>query len=225
MPDMLPLPFERGSVKLTVLQDGLMKLYWSPRSPFVRKVLVAVHELSLSDRIGIIPATVRMEETNPAMLAVNPLGKIPTLVLDDGTAIFDSFAIIDFLDEQAGHKLIPPSGEARRRVLRQHALANGLMDLLVLWRNERDKPVEQHSAGWIANFEAKTRRTLEALDAGTAELAASPPDLGQISTAVVLSYLDFRFGHLDWREGRPALAAWHAGFSERPSMQATEVAA
>lgn len=202
-----------------------MKLYWSPRSPFVRKVLVAVHELGLAGRIDIIPVTVRMEETNPAMLAVNPLGKIPTLVLPDGTAIFDSFAIIDFLDELAGRMLIPASGEARRQVLRQHALANGLMDLLVLWRNERDKPVEQHSAGWIASFEAKTRRTLEAFEAGAGDLAPAPPDLGLISTAVVLSYLDFRFGHLDWRQGRPALAAWHAGFCQRPSMQATEAAA
>jgi glutathione S-transferase len=202
-----------------------MKLYWSPRSPFVRKTLVAIHELGLAERIEILPVTVKMEEINPAMLAVNPLGKIPTLVLEDGAVLVDSFAIIDFLDELAGRKLIPASGEARRQVLRQHALANGLMDLLVLWRNERDKPVEQHSAGWIANFEAKTRLALTTFEAEAGDLATMPLGLGQISIAVVLSYLDFRFGYLDWRQGRPALAAWHAGFSQRPSMQATEAAA
>lgn len=198
-----------------------MKLYWSPRSPFVRKTLVAIHELGLADAVEIIPMTVKMEASNTAMLAVNPLGKIPALVLDDGTIIFDSLAIIDFLDEQAGRALIPATGEPRRQVLRQHALANGLMDLLVLWRNEREKPPEQQSAGWIANFEAKTQRTLDLFEAEAAQLEASPVTLGLISIAVVLSYLDFRFEHLVWREKRPRLTAWHARFSLRPSMQAT----
>jgi glutathione S-transferase len=206
------------------MQDCPMKLYWSPLSPFVRKTLVAVHELGLADRVEIIPTQVRMDTPNPAMLMLNPLGKIPALQLDDGAMIIDSFAIIDYLNEMVRGAIIPASGEARRQMLRQHALANGLMDILVLWRNERDKPVEQHSKGWIAGFDEKTSRVLALFEIEAAGPNAQPINLGQISIAVVLSYLDFRFAHLNWRDTHPALAVWHATFSSRPSMQATAIA-
>jgi glutathione S-transferase len=201
-----------------------MKLYWSPLSPFVRKTLVSIHELGLSDKIEIIRTKVRMDELNPAMLGLNPLGKIPALQLDDGTMIFDSFAIVDFLNELAEGTIIPASGESRRQVLRQHGLANGLMDILVLWRNERDKPLEQQSQAWITGFTEKTSRVLALFETEAAGLDAQQINLGQISIAVVLSYLDFRFAHLNWRDTHPALAAWHAMFSGRPSMQATAIA-
>lgn len=117
-----------------------MKLYWSPRSPFVRKVLVAVHELGLADRIGIVATPVAMTLPNAGLLRDNPLGKIPALVLDDGTVVHDSLVICECLDALAGPRLFPPPGPARWTALTRHALGNGMRDMLVLWRNERDKP-------------------------------------------------------------------------------------
>lgn len=202
-----------------------MKLYWSPRSPFVRKALVAIHELGLADTVDIVPTVVKMDEANATMLAANPLGKIPALVLDDGAVLFDSFVIIDHLDQRQGGKLIPATGAARVWTLKHHALANGLLDILVLWRNERDKAPLQQSTGWIENFGVKTRHVLDAFERLVPELEAHPVGLAQITVGVALSYLDFRFADLSWREGRPALAAWHAMFRQRPAMQATEIGA
>lgn len=202
-----------------------MKLYWSPRSPFVRKTLVAIHELGLADTVDIVPTVVKMDEANATMLAANPLGKIPALVLDDGAVLFDSFVIIDHLDQRQGGKLIPATGAARVWTLKHHALANGLLDILVLWRNERDKAPLQQSTGWIENFGVKTRHVLDAFERLVPELEAHPVGLAQITVGVALSYLDFRFADLSWREGRPALAAWHAMFRQRPAMQATEIGA
>ena len=101
-----------------------MKLHWSPRSPFVRKVMIAAHELG---RGGPASQTVRtvvaMTKPNAALLADNPIGKIPTLVLDDGTAIYDSLVICEYLDSLAGPRLFPPAGPARWTALTRHALA------------------------------------------------------------------------------------------------------
>ena len=199
-----------------------MKLYFSPRSPFVRKVMVAVHELGLAGQVEPVPANVRMEEPNTTVLAQNPLGKIPTLVLDDGTTMFDSFVIVDYLDRLSGCRLIPAGGTSRDWVLKHHALANGLLDVLVLWRNERDKPEAQQSQGWIGNFHEKTQRTLDAFDMLVPALESQPFGLAQITIGVALCYLDFRFDALGWRNGRPALTRWHQAIAARPSFQATE---
>ena len=118
-----------------------MKLHWSPRSPFVRKVMVAAHELGLADRIDRVRTVVRMTQPNADLLPDNPLSKIPTLVLADGTVLIDSVVICEYLDALAGGgKLFPPSGPERWTALARHALGNGLLDILILWRNERDKP-------------------------------------------------------------------------------------
>ena len=118
----------------------MMTLHWSPRSPFVRKVMVAAHELGLADRIATVRTVVAMANVNRALLAENPLGKIPTLVLEDGTILYDSQVIIEYLDSLVGGgRLVPASGPARWLELRRHALANGLLEQLILWRSERDK--------------------------------------------------------------------------------------
>ncbi|MBC7431085.1 MAG: glutathione S-transferase [Rubritepida sp.] len=191
-----------------------MKLHWSPRSPFVRKVMVAAHELGLADRIGTVRTVVGMEQINDALLADNPLNKIPTLVLDDGRAIFDSLVICEYLDEMAGGALF--AGD-KWEVLTRHALLNGLLDLLILFRHERTR--EKPAARILFAFGCKTQSALGAL--------RLPPagrlDIGDITLAVALSYLDFRFDDIDWRGARPELATWHAAFCERPSMVATTV--
>jgi len=198
-----------------------MKLHWSPRSPFVRKVMVAAHELGLAEQIRTVRTVVRMGKPNEELLPDNPLSKIPTLALDNGQVLFDSLTIIEYLDDLAGGKLFPPK-PARFEALTRHALGTGLLDLLILFRNERDKPVERQTAEWLDSFAAKTRAVLDRLEREAPSLSATPFDIGHIAIGCALSYLDFRFADMHWRADHPAIAAWHAGFSARPSVRATE---
>ncbi len=199
-----------------------MKLHWSPRSPFVRKVLVAAHELGLADRITKTRTAVAMTKPAVALLPDNPLGKIPTLVLEDGTVLYDSLVIIEYLDTLTERRLIPPSGMARVQELRRHALADGFLDLLILWRNERDRA--QPSAELIAAFALKTDAVLPELEAEVAAIAAGAVGLAQITFAVAGAYMDFRFPDLGWRARCPRFDAWQRQFAQRPSMVATEIA-
>ena len=203
-----------------------MKLHWSPRSPFVRKVMVAAHELDLVDRIERTRTMVAMLKPNLDLLSENPLSKIPTLILDDGTILYDSLTICEYFDALAGgHRLFPLPGPARWKALTRHALGNGLLDLLVLWRNERDKPSERQTQDWLEAFGLKTRTTLDRFEGEAASLGETPFGIGEIAVGCALSYLDFRFADLGWRNGRPGLAAWHEGFRARPSVRATEIVA
>ena len=191
-----------------------MKLHWSPRSPFVRKVMIAAHELGVAERIETVRTVVGFEQVNQALLPDNPLNKIPTLVLDDGRAIFDSLVICEYLNEMASGALF--AGE-KYEVLTRHALLNGLLDALILYRSERTRAAP--SQGALDAFAVKTKSALGAI-------ALPPPgrvDIGDITLAVALGYLDFRFPDVDWRAARPELASWFAAFDTRPSMIATTV--
>ncbi|MBR0641517.1 glutathione S-transferase family protein [Plastoroseomonas hellenica] len=200
-----------------------MKLHWSPRSPFVRKVMVAAHELGLADRIDCLRTVVRMTQPNLDLLPDNPLSKIPTLVLADGSVLIDSVVICEYLDSLAGGGILfPPSGPERWQALARHALGNGLLDILILWRNERDKPEQRQSPELHDSFAVKTRTTLDRLEADAADLGATRYGIGHIAIGCCLSYLDFRFADLGWRDGHPLLAAWHESFRARPSARATE---
>jgi glutathione S-transferase len=197
-----------------------MNLHWSPRSPFVRKVVVAAHELGLAGQLQTVRTVAGMAQTPPALLADNPLGKIPALVLADGTVLYDSFVIVDHLDTLAGGGLmVPRDAVARQLELRRHALANGFLDLLVLWRNERDKP--HPMPAWLDGFARKTEAVLAALEAEIEAIAATPVGVAQITIAIACAYMDFRFPQLDWRAACPRLAAWERSFAARPSMRAT----
>ena len=199
----------------------MMKLHWSPRSPFVRKVMVAAHELGVTDQIRTVRTVVAMLKPARELFPENPLGKIPTLVLEDGTVLYDSQVIIEYLDSQAGHRLIPKEGPARWTELRRHALANGFLDLLILWRNERDKA--QPLQTLLDAFALKTDAVLPALEAEIDAIAEGPVGLAQITVAIAGAYMDFRFADLHWRDRCPRFAAWQRRFAERPSMKATEI--
>ncbi len=202
-----------------------MKLHWSPKSPYVRKVMIVAHELGLQDRIEKVRSVAAMKTPNPAIMADNPLSKIPTLVLDHGEAIFGSQTICEYLDAQAGGgRLLPQAGAARWTALTWQALGDGLLDLLILWRNEREKPESRQTPEWLSAFAQKAAATLDRLESIAGELAAGKYGIGQITIGCALSYLDFRFEELRWRDGRPKLALWHASFSKRPSSVLTEVA-
>jgi glutathione S-transferase len=166
-----------------------------------------------------------MTKPNPALLADNPVGRIPALVLDDGVVIADSFLICAYLDSVGhGRKIIPPEGAARWKAYALHSLANGLIDTLILWRNERDRPAERQSPPHLAGFALKVSACLDRLEAQAATLDPASYDIGQICLGCALEYADFRFADLNWRAGRPALAAWALTFSARPSSQATVIA-
>jgi glutathione S-transferase len=198
-----------------------MKLHWSPRSPFVRKVMIAAHETGLVDRLTCVRTVVAMTEPNTNLLSDNPLSKIPTLVLDDGSPLYDSLVICEYFDAMHdGPKLFPTDSKARWTALRRHALGNGLLDMLILWRGERER--QQPSQPHLDTFAVKYKATLKALEKESPEIGATPFGIGHIAIGCALSYADFRFADLNWRAGHPQTAAWHASFSQRPSARATE---
>jgi len=197
-----------------------MKLFSSGASPYARKVAVAAHEAGLIDRIEIAGVTVSPVSVNPEVSAANPLTKVPTLVLEDGTALFDSRVIVEYLDHLSGGRLIP-AGAARWPALRDQAAADGLMDAALLARYERAlRPEPLRWDEWDAGQVGKIGRALDAFEADFTP-SDHAPGIGDIAVACALSYLDFRWPRAGWRAAHPALAAWHEGFSARPSVQAT----
>src|SRR5499426_4488477 len=193
-----------------------MKLHWSPRSPFVRKVMIAAHELELADRITSVRTVAATTRPHAELMEGNPLSKIPTLVLDDGTVLYDSPVICEYLDSlHAGRKLIPADGKERMIALRRQALGDGFLDFLLLLRNERERahPSDAH----LSTFATKRKAALAALEREAQALAASPFTIGHIAIGCALSYLDFRFADEDWRKDHPRAARWHQDFAARPS--------
>jgi glutathione S-transferase len=199
-----------------------MKLYYSNTSPYVRKVMVVAHERGLIDRIETLPASATPVNHNGTLAAVNPLGKVPALVLEDGTALYDSPVIAEYLDALDGAPvLLPASGPGRWAALRQQAAADGLLDASILIRYERAlRPAEKQWEAWVDGQMLKIRQTLDGLEQEAAGFG-SQPTIGTITVACALAYLDFRFAEEGWRTTRPALAAFYETFAARTSMVAT----
>ncbi|MCG7323967.1 glutathione S-transferase family protein [Achromobacter sp. ACRQX] len=199
-----------------------MKLHWSPRSPFVRKVMIVIHEAGIEDRVALVRTPVAMDKPNLDLVPDNPLIKLPTLVLEDGTALYDSRVICAYLDALTGAGLLPADPRARLLAERRQALGDGFLDALLLFRQERNKPAARQTPAWLDAFALKTRAVLAALEAEAPALQASGFDLGLIAIGCALSYMDYRFPDIAWRDGHPALAAWHARFAARPSVMRTQ---
>jgi len=197
-----------------------LKLHWSPKSPYVRKVMICARELGLMDRLELVRSVAAMLKPNAQLMADNPLSKIPTLVRGDGLVLFDSVVICEYLNELAGGALFPAAGDDKWHALRWHAFGDGLLDALILWRNERERAVPLQAL--MASFEAKVRASLAQLDAEVQALAAAPFSIGTLTLACALGYLDYRFEAFGWREQAPRLAAWYAQLRERPSIRDTE---
>lgn len=199
-----------------------MKLFHNIASPFVRKVRVLAAETGLASRIELAQSVFTPVSPDADLFASNPLGKIPTLMLDDGTALFDSRVICEYLDSlHAGPKMFPSEGEARWAALTRQALGDGILDAAVGMRYELAlrEPSRQWPE-WIENQRQKYRRSLDALEAEAASLDGAL-DIGVITSACALGYLDFRYPDEGWRDTRPGLARWYASFSERDSMCTT----
>lgn len=195
-----------------------MQLRWSPMSPFARKALATAIETGLRDEMEIVET--RVWDPSTDIGETNPLGKIPALILEDGTILFDSPVICEYLDARAATGLLPAAGDARWRILRQQALADGLLDATVGRLLEERRPAEQQSAAWIERHWAAVTRALDSIEQSVDALDG-PITLGSLTTAIALDYLDFRFSQDDWRAGRPASAAWRASLAGRPSLDET----
>ncbi len=198
-----------------------MKLYFSPFSPYVRKCLVVAHELGLDARITLLPSSAHPVTRDQAIIVNNPLGKVPTLLTDDGQALYDSRVICEYLDDLAGGALFPKTGTARWQALTLHALADGMLDAALLARYEdvaRPEPIRWKE--WRAGQLDKIETSLAHLEANLQTLAGRV-DIGSLSMACALWYLDVRFAELQWRGRYPKVADWYLAFSQRPSTQMT----
>jgi glutathione S-transferase len=196
-----------------------MKLHWSPKSPYVRKVMICAHELGCTDQLTLMRSVAAMLKPNPAIMVDNPLNKIPTLILDDGATLFDSRVICDYLNEKYQGALFPKETAAKWQALRWQAFGDGLLDILILWRNERERA--QPLAPLMEAFQTKTQASLTQLEQEVDAIGADRFAIGHITIACALGYLDFRFDALNWRDHAPKLAAWFAVICTRDSLRAT----
>jgi len=202
----------------------MMILRSAPPSPFGRKVRVALAVLGLADEVTVEPADTA--DANDSLRVQNPLGKIPVLIVEDGTAYYDSRVILEYLDERAGGgKIIPRALGPRLAALRLQALCDGILDASILAVYEgRWRALQKHEPKWLDHQAGKVARALAALEAAPPPLAATP-DVGQIALACALGYRDLRFGE-GWRADHPRLAAWLGEFAARVSaFAATAVTA
>jgi glutathione S-transferase len=198
-----------------------VKLHYSPTSPFVRKVMICAIELGLDGRIERLPAAAHPVDRDRTIVANNPLGQVPTFFTDDGTVLYDSRVVCEYLDGLAGGRFFPTLGPARWRALTEQSLADGLLDAALLTRYERiARPPERQWKAWEDGQIDKIRCALDTLETWVPGFAGRL-DIGTITAGCALGYLDFRFSDLAWRQGRPALAGWFAEISERPSFAAT----
>lgn len=198
-----------------------MKLAYSPTSPYVRKVMVLLHETGQID-------AVELEETNTTpvgpdakLLPKNPLGKVPALERSDGPTLYDSRVICAWLDARAGGKLYG-SGARHWDIRTLEATADGILDaaLLMVYEN-RLRPEGARLAEWVEGQWAKVARSISAINTRWISHLHGPLDAGQIAVACALGYVDFRHDARNWRQDNDALAAWFETFDSRPSMQAT----
>ncbi|GGC51350.1 glutathione S-transferase [Siccirubricoccus deserti] len=196
-----------------------MRLFYSSGSPYARMVRVALRETNLLPRVTEVEATLR--DPASAILPVNPVGRVPTLLLPDGTALTETVLILDFLDTLgAAHRLLPAEGAARWRAMAALGRAIGMMDGVAVWNRELRRPEHERSPGVIAQEITRTNRVADVLEAEAGRLGDTP-DAPGIALLCLLGYAERRHRTWPWRDGRPGLAAWYDAMAARPSFAAT----
>lgn len=201
-----------------------MRLYHSPTSPYVRKVMVLLHETGLLPQVTLVTGSGSPIDPGTAPLEANPLGKVPALERPDGPALYDSRVICRYLDDLAQAGLYG-SGPALWDRLTIEATADGILDAALLMVYEwRLRPEEHRYDPWVEGQWAKVDRALDTLEQRWMAELRGPLDAGQIAVACALGYVDFRHDARGWRDTRPRLAAWYDDFAKRPSMVATQPA-
>ena len=194
-----------------------MKLAYSPASPYVRKVTACAIKRGLNDKIERL----KIGTTDPELLKINPLSKVPTLITDDGLHLYDSPVICEYLDSVgSAPKLFPAAGPARWKALVQEALADGILDATQPRRREVALPQDEGRKSYIALQQGKVSRALGEFEKQAASLGALDT-IGEITIGCALGYLDFRFGSEPWRPGHPKLEAWYAKVAKLPPLAET----
>ncbi|MBE7636332.1 glutathione S-transferase [Sneathiella sp. P13V-1] len=197
-----------------------MKFCSSPTSPFARKAMVTALEKGVDNQLEMVSPDLTdvFKGINPS----NPLGKIPSLELDDGTVIFDSIVIAEYLDSISDSpSLFPSEPAARAKTMTLHALANGMTDAAFTRRwGSTMLPEDERSPSWNARLKLAIDKSLDQLEAQIDDFAGKV-DIAAIAIGCALGYLDFRFAEENWRDGHSKLAAWYEEFAARPSMKAT----
>lgn len=213
----------RKEKRVPEIDPAPMRLFHSTTSPFVRKVMVLAHETGLVKDIVLVSVVASPVRRAASVVAYNPTGHIPTLVLQDGTALYDSGVICRHLDRlHRGPPFFPVDPDRQSRALCLQALADGIMSASVLIRFETAlRPAQLQWQAWIDGQMSKIESSIDELTRNWLEHVRDQLDIGTVSVACALSYLDFREIHLTWRQRAPALAEWYADFSRRDSMQAT----
>ncbi len=199
-----------------------MKLWYSPASPFARKVRAVAIELGLAERIELVQVTVLPSKPNVELARENPLIKVPALRAEDGAVLYDSRVICEYLSALGGGgRLFPAAGAARWQALRRQALGDGILDAGILRRYELAlRPEALRWADWLAGQQAKVDHGLDAAEREAGGWGDAF-DIGHITLACALGWIDFRFPDSGWRAAHPQLGAWFARVVQRPSLAQT----
>ncbi len=197
----------------------MFKLRYSTTSPFVRKVSVTIIECGLENQVDLELTNPWAPDTN--LPSTNPLGKVPALTLENGQVLFDSPVICEFLDSLSSvPRLFPENSKERWSALMQQALGDGIMEAAVGRLLESRRPDQEQSHAAITRYAAAVERSLDHLESNTQDIT-NGFNIGQLTIACALEYLDFRFSKENWRDGRPNLSKWHESLASRPSLRKT----
>jgi glutathione S-transferase len=207
---------------MSASQVTRMVLRGGPISPFVRKVSICILEKGLESQVERVRSPTAIATPNVELQRFNPLSKIPTLITPEGLALFDSDVICEYLDTtHPPVTLYPAPGPARWQSLRWCALGTGMLDILVLWRTERNRPRAQQMQAILDALAVKIDAALDLIEAELTEVEATPFMVGHVALGCALAYLDFRFADVNWRDSRPRARSWFAEFLHRPSVLRT----
>ena len=194
-----------------------MKLAYSPNSPYVRKCVASAIARGIDTQLELWT----IGTTAAELAALNPLSKVPTLILDDGSVLYDSPVICEYLDSVgSAPKLFPAAGPARWKALTQEALGDGILDATQPRRREVALPLDDGRRDYIATQQLKVTRALDVLEAQADGLGLLAT-IGEITIGCALGYLDFSYPHEPWRPGHPGLEAWYAKVSQLPPLART----
>lgn len=197
-----------------------MKLYFTQGSPFARKVRMLTRFTGQDGDVEEIETTVR--DPNAVVLAHNPSGKVPTLVLDDGSVLSESLLITSYLEERAGPRALNGTGADRWAHFGFDGFVTAAADNIA-WRLRETllKEEDKRSPTFLKLETDRARRNFDALEAAVETRLAAPVRTGHLSTAALLAFADARVDPAEWREGRPKLTAWYEAFQKEPAFQAT----
>lgn len=194
-----------------------MKLLHGGLSPFVRKVMIVAHEKGVADKLELVPAPVNPLKPLDLVIAVNPLGKIPALTLDDGVVLYGSTVVAEYLDALGTPKFFP-QGEGKWRALRLNALGDGILEAGNAVRIETLRPEDKQWDGWT---DVQLLKVINGLNALEAETLSEDLTIGEVAVIAALGWLDVRLPQAEWRTGRPTLAAWFEKVSAMPTIALT----